>query len=832
MLGNHEFVIPLYKARSFAAAEILTDLSGSMQYSWDVNRDGIPEAVGDHWDMPAQHEPKEFQVDLVASQRLNDSTFPRHTKTFKVKIYVPKISLEKAPLLEHHIVQGTLTPKDPLHNLLDIPFSLFRKRGGIWKNLGLLKEHLGNPTILPLSDKNGLGKNYYSQTADGHYSLSNFTVGPPSNVIIKRGESVEARVLVGSGQIQLLNSQYQLQAIPASQKLPTRVAIVDPSVNEVLSNVYYVADKNTDVAIRAEPLTQNNVEKIGVTVGDANPSDDIIARNIPGFAPSYPGGVAIFTLTPPQVNIALVNTDGAIRLMQKGYHLILKNEGRLTERPIFEIVNDRDNPIFDVFIQADFSSPQIHKDESWSDLLPTIGRFFNPFVARAAEPTVTPASPFPDLSPTHPDYKAILDLYNRRVLQGYADGTFKPDAKISRGEFIKIALGVTNCFDCSSPSETIRNKYLGHIPFPDVFSPLAWYYFCVAIAKELGMVTGYGDGLFRPERNISRAEAAAVLLRQAGIPVTSAPKDYFLDVPNYAWYKDYVYKAVEIGLIKNNKGFVFPDEEITRGEFAFMGKGLLNVRECTNVDTDHDGLPDSWEAPHNLDLLKPGDQISDADHDGLTAAQEFKLGTDPNNPDTDGDGIPDGQDPTPLGEKLISKPSGEGAVGAAPPLLTDKGQSCPCSGNPNHNDTDHDGFIDACDTDIDGDGIPNPLCVFDSSGLVNPALESQGPDNCLFNPNADQSDGDGNKMGDACELHDLCPTIPEDVDGIDDTDGCPEVIDNTSPNPPGVYVNRGPLCDFLDFEADFMPGDTIMTAITDTETHSTLFEKSNEVPYE
>ncbi|MFH0820215.1 MAG: S-layer homology domain-containing protein, partial [Candidatus Peregrinibacteria bacterium] len=829
VLGDREFMVPLFKPLTIQSSEILTDFSGALQFGWDVNRDGIPEAVAKEWNLPAQPEPKTFEVDLIASQNLSDPHFERILKTFKVTVYTPPITLEETSLKKDHVAQGTLTPKDPAHDLLDIPFSLFRKRWGAWKNLGLLKQKAGHPTTPPLGDRGNLKESYFTQDSTGRYSITDLTVGPPSPVIVKDSESnVAARVLMATGQIQLLNNAYKLQAIPASQTLPTRIAIVDPAQNAVLSNVFYVADENTDVTIKNEPLNQNNVEPIGVTVGDANPRDDLIARNIPGFAPSYPGGVAIFNQTPAQVNVALVNTDGAIRLMQEGYQLKLKNEGAYTERPIFQIVNENSDPVFDIFIQADFTYPQIHQEETWGDLLPTLGKFFNPFVARAAE-SPTPSSPFPDLSPAHPQFQEIMDLYNRRVLEGYADGTFKPDAKITRAEFVKIALGVTNCFDCSTPSETIIQKFMGLIPFPDVTLP-AWYYYCVAIAKSLGMVTGYGDGQFRPSRNISRAEAAAILIRQAGIEIQKAPDDFFLDVPNYAWYRDYVYKAVEIGLVKNNHGFVFPDQEITRGEFAFMSKGLLNVRECTNVDTDKDGLPDSFEAPNNLNPFAPGDQTSDADGDGLTAAQEFALGTDPNNPDTDGDGIPDGEDPTP-GRMPPTAISGALPTGAQA-RLTDEGQVCPCGNNPNQNDTDADGFIDACDSDVDADATDNALCLFDASGLLNQQLVSESTDNCIFIPNPDQADGDGNHVGDVCELVDLCPTIPEDLDGVDDADGCPEVIDNTPQNSPGVYVNRGPLCHFLDYEADLMPGDTIMTAITDTATHSTLFEKSNEVNYE
>ncbi len=63
-------------------------------------------------------------------------------------------------------------------------------------------------------------------------------------------------------------------------------------------------------------------------------------------------------------------------------------------------------------------------------------------------------------------------------------------------------------------------------------------------------------------------------------------------------------------------------------------------------DTDNDGLLDDWEMDHfgNLDQ-SPG---NDTDQDGLSNLEEFNIGTDPNDPDTDGDGMKDGDDPNPL----------------------------------------------------------------------------------------------------------------------------------------------------------------------------------------
>lgn len=758
------FYTPVYKQKIIKATEVVTDLSGAYQYHWYDPISGIPIATNtDTLIIPPQKEPKEFSRKLIITKDINDPNFEQYEVDVKIMVYVPLIELEEYPL-KIGSIKGTLKPhkKSPKDDLSTIPFSVFRKRWGVWKNLGKLNKNSDEPP------------HYYTVNHNGDYEIKNFDFTSPSPIILKNAKAEPvAKVIPGTGHVEILNADYEAKLMPATVILPTRIVIKSKTDDELIGNVYYTADGNTDIEILSESLTMKNVENIGVTIGDNIPNDDIIAKNIPGFAGSFPGGASIYNQTPPQKNIALISTTGNIRLMQSDYSLRIKSSDNRDDKYIFQIINPEGEPIFDVYVHANFDNLTIQQEEIMNDEDIKIG-FENTLSSLIAASTPNTNNPFSDLDSSHPYFNSIINLYENRIISGYGDGSFRPNDKLSRAEFIKIALGVTNCFDCTMPTDSQRAKYMPTIPFPDVHLP-AWYYFCIWIAKELGMITGYGDGYFRPARNISRAEASAVLLRQSSIEITEAPEGAFLDVPDYAWYKDYIYTAVEIGLIPEKLGFVFPDEEITRGEFAFMGTGVLNLQDCHDVDTDGDGIPDYLEMENNSDPLDAGEKPID------TSLSEI--------------------------------------------------DTCPCSDNPNQNDTDNDGIIDVCDTDIDNDGKLNVICLFDNDGLVDPNKLAESEDNCVFVINKDQADSDFNIVGDLCEEDDMCPTIPEDEDGSDDQDGCPDIVDEIPEHEPGIHVAKGPDCTFIDYQSEIVDGDIIMTVITDIDTHEVIYSKSNEVIY-
>ena len=92
--------------------------------------------------------------------------------------------------------------------------------------------------------------------------------------------------------------------------------------------------------------------------------------------------------------------------------------------------------------------------------------------------------------------KAINAVVFRGIMKGYPDGRFRPNAPITRAEFTQMI-------------STIDNKPYGVAPFADVVGH--WAERAIGSEYQAKRITGYPDGLFRPDANITRAEAAVIL---------------------------------------------------------------------------------------------------------------------------------------------------------------------------------------------------------------------------------------------------------------------------------------------------------------------------------
>ena len=128
---------------------------------------------------------------------------------------------------------------------------------------------------------------------------------------------------------------------------------------------------------------------------------------------------------------------------------------------------------------------------------------------------------------------AVSTLTNAGIIDGYEDGTFKPDGNITRAEFATIAV---RFFEATYDGGDLFSDIAGH-----------WAQDYINEAANAGIVDGYPDGTFRPQQYITRAEAMTMVNRT----IDRHPhKDHLLadmivwpDNPETAWYYEQVQEA-------------------------------------------------------------------------------------------------------------------------------------------------------------------------------------------------------------------------------------------------------------------------------------------------
>lgn len=177
---------------------------------------------------------------------------------------------------------------------------------------------------------------------------------------------------------------------------------------------------------------------------------------------------------------------------------------------------------------------------------------------------------FTDVSPSHDNYQAINYLNEKGIIQGYDDGTFKPDNLVNRAEAIKIVI-LPLFQNLENPSTS---------PFPDVETD-AWYAKYVQKAKDIGVVSGDGvTGNFEGPRTVNLAEYLKMLLLAYNINLESynnPSETLFNDVQDLnAWFIPYLYYAATTNIIhSDNSNNIYPGDSLTRGEVAEITYRLI-----------------------------------------------------------------------------------------------------------------------------------------------------------------------------------------------------------------------------------------------------------------
>ncbi|NLY09425.1 MAG: S-layer homology domain-containing protein [Tissierellia bacterium] len=159
-------------------------------------------------------------------------------------------------------------------------------------------------------------------------------------------------------------------------------------------------------------------------------------------------------------------------------------------------------------------------------------------------------------------YDAIGFMKDMGVISGYPDGTFKPDAPITRGEFAMMAskFAKLSPFSSNSFSDLQENH---------------WAFGVINSAVSKGWVNGYPDGTFKADREITRAEVVTIVNRMLN-------------------------RKADEGFVLENQHLLVQFKDINKSQWAY-----LNIMEATHghdYSRKTNGIDEIWHRLNGKDF--------------------------------------------------------------------------------------------------------------------------------------------------------------------------------------------------------------------------------------
>ena len=221
-------------------------------------------------------------------------------------------------------------------------------------------------------------------------------------------------------------------------------------------------------------------------------------------------------------------------------------------------------------------------------------------------PYIPPTKPS---EPADPDDTGVSDLLNTedhiQYLFGYPDGTFGPENNMTRAEVAQMF------YNLLLDQDVEITKTFDDVPAN------AWYAKAVNTLASLDIISGVGDNKFEPERSITRAEFTAMAMKFA--VGGEEGENIFSDVDEDDWFYDAVVNSIQYGWIHGyGDGTFRPNNPITRAEVTAIVNNMLGraadedfVDEHAEELTPFSDIEKHWayyhivEATNDHDYTKP-----------------------------------------------------------------------------------------------------------------------------------------------------------------------------------------------------------------------------------
>ena len=179
---------------------------------------------------------------------------------------------------------------------------------------------------------------------------------------------------------------------------------------------------------------------------------------------------------------------------------------------------------------------------------------------------------FNDMDSSHWAMASVRALSAKGIINGYDDGSFRPDNKVTREEFVKM---IAVAFDI--------NEQGGECDFEDI-SEDAWFksYVCAAVKK--GIIKGISDKIFGAGQSVKRQDAAVILDRVLIMSGIRSENDFAnVSFDDCDKISDYAYNSIcrltDAGIINGINGRFEPETALSRAQAAKLIYGSMQYSD-------------------------------------------------------------------------------------------------------------------------------------------------------------------------------------------------------------------------------------------------------------
>lgn len=211
---------------------------------------------------------------------------------------------------------------------------------------------------------------------------------------------------------------------------------------------------------------------------------------------------------------------------------------------------------------------------------------------------------FSDLNVGDDSYVEVNFLQERGVIDGYPDGSFRPNNFLNRAELTKIVVEAQDM-------EIVSDLNC----FPDV-RETDWFAPYVCTALNEGVLEGYPDGTFKPANTVNRAEMVKIVAEAVNVGDFNLVG--FSDVEGGEWYAPFVFDMFGANFLPY-KGSFQASRDVTRADFADVYYRYLNAGT--------DGVYGDLSGEYMLDFEVPSELIMNEIYilSGLSLVDDFDV---------------------------------------------------------------------------------------------------------------------------------------------------------------------------------------------------------------